>query len=129
MMDENSDRLWKMQNLSYILNRMFSKFYNRSKRLAVDEFIFLFKGRVVPEQIGEETNILAKKYTNDTVPPNTLESVLGKGLTARSTTPIRNTCHSGTPDQENQKVRVTNYTWTISSPPDLFGDLTSKKLY
>jgi hypothetical protein len=98
MMDENSDRLWKMQNLSYILNRMFSKFYNRSKRLAVDEFIFLFKGRVVPEQIGEETNILAKKYTNDTVPPNTLESVLGKGLTARSTTPIRNTCHSGTPD-------------------------------
>lgn len=54
-MDENSDRLWKMQNLSYILNRTFSKFYNRSKQLAVDEIIFLFKGRVVSKQTGKET--------------------------------------------------------------------------
>jgi hypothetical protein len=48
--DENFDRLWKIQNLYKILNRKFSKFYNPSEHLAVDEVIVLYKGRVVFKQ-------------------------------------------------------------------------------
>ena len=46
-MDENSDMLWKMQNLFENLNKTFSKFYSPSEHLAVDEVIVLFKGRVI----------------------------------------------------------------------------------
>ena len=39
MKDENSDRLWKIRNLFDILNDRFSKFYNPSEHLAIDEVI------------------------------------------------------------------------------------------
>ena len=47
MKDENYDRLWKIRNLFDILNDKFSKFYNPSEHLAVDEVIVKFKGRVI----------------------------------------------------------------------------------
>ena len=47
MMEENSDRLRKMQNLFEILNKTFSKFYSLSEDLTVDEVIVLFNGRVI----------------------------------------------------------------------------------
>ena len=48
--DENSDRFWKIRNLFDILNDKFSKFYNPSEHLAVDEVIVKFKGRVIFQQ-------------------------------------------------------------------------------
>ena len=48
--DENSDRLWKMTNLFEILNEKFSKFYNPSEHLAVDEVIVKYQGRVIFRQ-------------------------------------------------------------------------------
>ena len=44
MTGENTDRLWKMQNLFEIL-KIFSKFYGPSEYVAVDEVTVLFKGR------------------------------------------------------------------------------------
>jgi hypothetical protein len=41
---------WKIQNLFEILNRTFSKFYNRSQHVAVYRVIGLYKGRVILRQ-------------------------------------------------------------------------------
>ena len=48
--DESFDRLWKIRDLFEILNATFSKFYNASKNLAIDEVIVSFKGRVIFRQ-------------------------------------------------------------------------------
>jgi len=45
--DRTDDRLWKLQDLFEIIRTNFSKFYNPSKHLAIDEVIVKFKGRVV----------------------------------------------------------------------------------
>ena len=50
MKDENSDQLWKIRNLFDILNDKFSKFYNPSEHLAIDEVIIKFKGRAIFRQ-------------------------------------------------------------------------------
>ena len=47
---ENFDKLWKIRDLFEILNATFSKFYNPSKNLAVDEVIVSFKARVIFKQ-------------------------------------------------------------------------------
>jgi len=44
------DRLWKIRDLFVIIRMNFSKFYNPSKHLAVDEVIVKFKGRVLFKQ-------------------------------------------------------------------------------
>jgi hypothetical protein len=60
MMDENYDRLWKIQDISVILRKTFSKLYNQSKHLAMDKVIVLFQGRVVFKQyIRKNTNTSA----------------------------------------------------------------------
>ena len=41
---------WKIRNLFDILNYKFSKFYNPSEHLVVDEVIVKFKGRVIFRQ-------------------------------------------------------------------------------
>ena len=48
--DENFDRLWKIRDLFEILDDTFSKFYNPSVNLAIDEVIVPFKGRVIFKQ-------------------------------------------------------------------------------
>lgn len=48
--DEAFDRLWKIRDLFEILNATFSKFYNPSENLAIDEVIVSFKGRVIFKQ-------------------------------------------------------------------------------
>ena len=50
MTDENFDRLRKIRVLFEILTSTFSKFYNPSENLAVDEFIVSFKVRVIFKQ-------------------------------------------------------------------------------
>jgi len=43
----------------------FSKFYNPTKHLAVDEVIVKFKGRIVIKQyIPKKANVSASKYSN-----------------------------------------------------------------
>jgi len=48
--DRTDDRLWKIRDLFEIIRRNFSKFYNPSEYLAVDEVIVKFKGRIVFKQ-------------------------------------------------------------------------------
>ena len=48
--DENFDSLWKIRDLFEILNATFSKFYNPSKNLRIDEVIVSFKRRVIFKQ-------------------------------------------------------------------------------
>ena len=45
--DENSDWLWKVRNVFDILKQKFSKSYNPSHHLAIDEVIDKYKGRVI----------------------------------------------------------------------------------
>ena len=49
-MDRTDDRLWKIRGLFETLKANFSKFYNPSEHLAVDEVIVKFKGRVIFKQ-------------------------------------------------------------------------------
>ena len=44
------DRLWNIRDLFEIIRTNFSKFYNPSEYLAVDEVIVKFKGRIVFKQ-------------------------------------------------------------------------------
>jgi len=48
--DRTDDRLWKIRDLFEIIRMNFSKFYNPSEYLAVDEVIVKFKGRIVFKQ-------------------------------------------------------------------------------
>jgi len=45
--DENFDSVWKIRDLFEILSSTFSKFYNPSENLALDEVIVSFKERVI----------------------------------------------------------------------------------
>ena len=49
-MDKNVDRLCKIWNLSEILSRTFSIFYNLSENVAMDKVIVLYKERVIFKQ-------------------------------------------------------------------------------
>ena len=62
--DEKFDRLWKIQDLSEILNATFSKFYNPSDNLAIDEVIVSFKGRVIFKQYIPKKRVSASKFSN-----------------------------------------------------------------
>jgi len=48
--DRTDERLWKMRDLFEIIRTNFSKFYNPSEYLAVDEVSVKFKGRIVFKQ-------------------------------------------------------------------------------
>jgi len=48
--DRTDDRLWKIRDLFEIIRMNFSKFYNLSEHLTVDEVILKFKGRVLFKQ-------------------------------------------------------------------------------
>jgi hypothetical protein len=59
------DRLWKIQDLFEIIRTNFSKFYNPSEHLAVDEVIVKFKGKVLLKQcIPKKANVSASKCSN-----------------------------------------------------------------
>jgi hypothetical protein len=48
--DRRDDRLWKKRNLYEIKRTNFSKFYNPTQHLAVNDVIVKFKGRTVFKQ-------------------------------------------------------------------------------
>ena len=60
--DRKDDRPWKLRNLFEIIRTNFSKFYNPSENLAIDEVIVKFKGRVLFKQyIPKKANVSASK--------------------------------------------------------------------
>jgi len=65
--DRRADGLWKIQDLFEIIRTNFSKFYNPTEHLAVDEVIVKFKGRIVFEQYippQKNAKISASKCSN-----------------------------------------------------------------
>ena len=48
--DRADDRLWKIRDLFEIIRTNFSKFYNPTEHLAVDEVIVKLKGRILFKQ-------------------------------------------------------------------------------
>jgi len=63
--DRKDDRLWKLRDLFEIIRTNFSKFYNPSEHLAIDEVIVKFKGRVLFKQyIPKNANVSASKCSN-----------------------------------------------------------------
>ena len=62
--DENLDRLWKIRDLLEILNATFSKFYNPSENLAIDEVVS-FMGRMIFKQyIPKNASVSVSKFSN-----------------------------------------------------------------
>jgi hypothetical protein len=49
-MEENYDRLWKIYNVSEILNSAFAKSCNFGQNVATDEVIVMLKGTVIFRQ-------------------------------------------------------------------------------
>jgi len=119
--DENFDRLWKIRDLFEILNSTFSKFYNPSENLTVDEVIVSFKGRVIFRQyIPRKHKCFGIKifklcdltgYTYD------MKVYLGKDRqrTAQHVTATHATVTELTRKIEGRGHKL--YTWTISFLP------------
>jgi hypothetical protein len=63
--DRTDDRLWKIRDFFEIIRTNFSKFYNPSEHLAVDEVIVKFKGRVLFKHfIPKNAKVSASKSSN-----------------------------------------------------------------
>jgi hypothetical protein len=54
--DANYNRLWKIKKVFDTVNNKFCEMYNPTERLAVDEMIVMYKGRVIFRQY------ITKKY-------------------------------------------------------------------
>jgi hypothetical protein len=57
--ERKDDRLWKLRDLFESIKTNFSKFYNPSEHLAVDEVIVKFKGRIVFSTSRKNANVSA----------------------------------------------------------------------
>jgi hypothetical protein len=65
IMDENSDRLWKMRNLFEILNKTFSKFYSHIEFCPYKKLLFCsHEGSHSDNTYPRNTKVLASKFTN-----------------------------------------------------------------
>jgi len=65
LVNRTGDRLWNIRDLFEIIRTNFSKFYNPSEHLAVDEVIVKFKERVLFKQyIPKNPNVSASKCSN-----------------------------------------------------------------
>ena len=132
MTDQNSDRLWKMRNLFEILNEKFSKFYNPSEHLAVDEVIVKYEGRVIfPQYIPKKRKrfgIKIYKLCDDTGYTYDMTVYLGKDRqrNAQHLTATHATVSEVTEKIQGRghKLYVDNY----FSSPNLFDDLDTKKI-
>ena len=130
--DKNFGRMWKMRNVFEIINRTFSKFYNPTEHLAVDEVVVLFQGRVVfkhcvpkkREGFGMKIYKLCDSngYTYD------LKVDFGNG---RQSAAQRLTAAHAIVTELTRKVEGRGhklYVNSFFSSPALFDDLTKKKI-
>ena len=131
--DENFDRLWKIRDLSEILNSTFSKFYNPSENLAVDEVIVSFKGRVIFKQYipkkRKRFGIKIFKLCDSTGYTYDMKVYLGKD---RQRTAQHVTATHATVTELMRKIEGRGhklYMDSFFSSPELFDDLANKQIY
>lgn len=130
--DKNFGRLWKMRNVFEIIGRTFSKFYNPTENLAVDEVVVLFRGMVVFRHcLPKKRECFVMKiyklcdsngYTYD------LKVHLGKD---RQSTTQRLTAAHAIVTELTRKVEGRGhklYVNSFFSSPALFDDLMEKKI-
>jgi len=131
--DRTDDRLWKIWDLFEIIRTNFSKFYNPSEYLAVDEVIVKFKGRIVFKQYIPKKRkcfgIKMFKLCESTGYTYDMNVYLGKNRqrAAQHLTATRNTVAHLTRGVEGfgHKLYIDNF----FSSPDLYDDLTQKKIF
>jgi hypothetical protein len=129
--DVNSDRIRKMRNLFDILKENFSKFYNPSEHLAVDEVIVRFKGYVIFRKYIPKKHkcfgIKIYKLFDET--GYTYDMTVYLGRDRLRTAQHLNATHATVSDLtrtiqgRGHKLYMDNY----FSSPDLFDDLATSK--
>jgi len=130
---DSYDRLWKIRDLFEILRTNFTKFYNPSEHLVVDEVIMKFKGRVIFKQyipkkrkrFGIEMYKLCDSsgYTYD------MDVYLGKhGQWAAQHLPATHATVTNL-TRRVEGVGHKLYMDNFFSSPDLYDDLIQKKIY
>ena len=128
---DSHDRLWKITDLFEILRTNFAKFYNPSEYLVVDEVTVKFKRRVVFKQYipkkCKRFGIKMYKLCDSSGYTYDMDLYLGKDrqratqhLTATHATVTNLTRRVGV----GHKLYMENF-----SSPDLYDDLTQKKIY
>ena len=125
--DKNTDRLWKIWDLSEIPFSIFSKFYNSSKNLAVDEVIVSFKEREIFKQHTKEMQ--AFRQQNFQIlwldwPHVGHESIPGEGQTVHSTAQHMTATHA-TVTELTRKTEACGhklYMVNLFPSPELFDD-------
>jgi len=130
--DGNFDRLWKIRDLFEILNSTFSKFYNPSENLAVDEVVS-FKGRVIFKQYipkkRKHFGIKIFKLCDLTGYTCDMSVYLGKDRQrmAQHVTATHATVAELTRKIEGRGHKL--YMDNFFSSPELFDDLANKQIY
>ena len=130
--DRTDDRLWKIRDLFEIIRMNFSKFYNPSEYLAVDEVTVKFKGRIVfkkyipkkPKHFG----IKMFKLCDSTGYIYDMNVYLGKDRQmVAHLTATHATVTNLTRDVEGfgHKLYMDNF----FSSPDLYDDLAQKNIF
>jgi len=127
------DRLWKIRDLFEILNATFSKFYNPSDNLAIDEVIVSFKGRVIFKQYIPKKHmrfgIKIFKLCDLTGYTYDMKVYLGKD---RQRTTQHVTATHATVMELTRKIEGRGhnlYMDNFFSSPALFDDLAKKQIY
>jgi len=130
---EMFDRLWKIRDLLEILNATFSKFYNPSDNLAIDEVIVSFKGRVIFKQYipkkRKRFGIKIFKLCDSTGYTCDMKVYLGKDRQrmAQHVTATHATVTELTRKIEGRGHNL--YMDSFFSSPELFDDLAKKHIY
>jgi len=130
--DENFDRPWKIRDLSEYLNATFSKFYNPSENLAIDEVIVSFKGRVIFKQYIPKKRkcfgIKIFKLCNSTGYTYDMKVYLGKH---RQRTAQHVTATHATVTELTRKIGRGHKLFmdNFFSSSELFDDLVKKQIY
>jgi len=129
--DRKDDRLWKLRDLFEIIRTNFSKFYNPSEHLVINEVIVKFKGRVLfklyIQKKRKHFGIKMFKLCNSTGYTYDMNVYLGKGRqrAEQHLTATHSTVTSLTKGVEGCGHKL--YMDSFFSSPDLY-DLAQKKI-
>ena len=130
--DDSDDRLWKVRDVFEILRTNFSKYYNPSEHLAIDEVTVKFKGRAVlkPYILKKHKHFGIKLYKlcDSTGYTYDMDVYLDKdGQRTAHMTATHTTVTNLTRRIEGYGHKL--YMDSFFSSPDLFDDLAQKKIY
>jgi len=130
--DRTDDKLWKIRDLFEIIGMNFSKFYNPSELLAVDEVIVKFKGKILFNQYilkkCKRFSIKMFKLRDSTGYTYDMNVYLGKDRqrAAQHLSATHATVTNLTRGVEGFGHKL--YMDKFFSSPDLFDDLAQKKI-